>query len=75
MNWEFVFPKGHIEQGETSLQAASRECKEESGIDLKNAEYLGECSSYTYTFSAGHLKITNNSIFHTFGVNKIIKKI
>ncbi len=72
---EFVFPKGHIEIGETSLQAAVRECKEESGIDLSNAKYLGECSSYTYTFSAGHLKITNNSFFHTFGVNKIIKKI
>ena len=72
---EFVFPKGHIEKGENSLQAAIRECKEESGIDLKNAKYLGECSSYTYSFSAGHLKITNNNFFHTFGVNKIEKRI
>ncbi len=74
-NNEYVFPKGHIEEGETSLMAAIRECKEESGIDLTNAKYLGECTSYDYTFSAGHLKITNNSFFHTFGVNQIDKKI
>ena len=72
---EFVFPKGHIEDGESSFDAAIRECKEESGINLKDAIYLGECTSYSYVFTAGHLKITNNSFFHTFGVNKIDKKI
>lgn len=72
---EFVFPKGHIEKGENSLQAAIRECFEESGVDLSNAEYLGECSSYDYTFSAGHLKIPNDDFYHTFGVNQIKKTI
>lgn len=74
-NNEYVFPKGHIEEGETSVIAAIRECKEESGVDLTNAKYLGECTSYDYTFSAGHLKITNNNFHHTFGVNQINKRI
>lgn len=72
---EFVFPKGHIEDGETSLDAAIRECYEESGVVLKDAKYLGECSSYSYVFSAGHLKITNDDFYHTFGTNEIHKKI
>lgn len=72
---EFVFPKGHIEDGETSLDAAIRECREESGIVLSKDFYLGECSSYSYVFSAGHLKITNDDFKQTFGVNRIKKKI
>lgn len=72
---EFVFPKGHIEDGESSFDAAIRECKEESGVDLSKAKYLGECSSYSYVFSAGHLKIPNNDFYETFGINQIRKKI
>ena len=34
------FPKGHVEPGETLLQAASRETREETGID---AELLEDC--------------------------------
>ena len=72
---EYVFPKGHIENGETSLDAAIRECREESGVNLSKSHYLGECSSYSYVFSAGHLKITNDDFHHTFCVNQIKKKI
>ena len=72
---EFVFPKGHIESGESSKDAAIRECFEESGVDLKNAKYYGECGEYSYTFSAGHLKITNDSFYKTFEVSKITKTI
>lgn len=31
----WVFPKGHAEEGESSQQAALRECKEETGLLLK----------------------------------------
>ena len=30
---------GHVEEGETPLQAVIREVKEETGLDLKSAEY------------------------------------
>ncbi len=43
-------PKGHIEKGETSEQAALRECAEETGIplgDLKAVEKLGDIK-YVY---------------------------
>ena len=72
---EFVFPKGHIEIGESSKDAAIRECLEESGVDLSNAKYYGECGTYSYTFSAGHLKVTNDSFHKTFEVSKITKTI
>ena len=72
---EFVFPKGHIEDGETSKDASIRECKEESGVDISNAKYYGECKQYCYTFSGGHLKIQNDDFYKTFGVNSITKNI
>ena len=30
------FPKGHIEEGETALEAAKRETKEETGLEIRN---------------------------------------
>lgn len=72
---EFVFPKGHIENGENSKDASIRECLEESGICIKNGKYYGECGDYSYTFSAGHLKIPNDDYYRTFGVNGITKNI
>lgn len=37
-HWDF--PKGHVEEGETEIQTAIREVKEETNIDVKvNGEY------------------------------------
>lgn len=72
---EYVFPKGHIESGENSKDASIRECFEESGISITNGKYFGKCGEYSYTFSAGHLKICNDDYFKTFGVNSITKNI
>lgn len=72
---EFVFPKGHIENGENSKDASIRECLEESGISIENGKYYGECGNYSYTFSGGHLKISNDDYYKTFGVNGITKNI
>lgn len=72
---EYVFPKGHIESGENSKDASIRECFEESGICITDGKYYGKCGEYSYTFSAGHLKITNDDYFKTFGVNSITKNI
>jgi 8-oxo-dGTP pyrophosphatase MutT (NUDIX family) len=39
---EWCIPKGHLEQDETSEQAALREVFEETGLDAKIIQHLGE---------------------------------
>jgi 8-oxo-dGTP pyrophosphatase MutT (NUDIX family) len=46
-NW--VLPKGHIESGETIIDAALREAREESGLQVKAGEPLGNVS-YLYSW-------------------------
>jgi 8-oxo-dGTP pyrophosphatase MutT (NUDIX family) len=38
---DWVFPKGHIEQGETVQETARREVREEAGVDATPGPYLG----------------------------------
>ncbi len=42
-----IFPKGHIESGESPAEAASRECIEEAGVE---GALLGEAGVVTYEF-------------------------
>jgi len=44
----WVLPKGHLEEGETVAQAATREAREESGLTVGEIEPLGEIS-YVYS--------------------------
>lgn len=44
----WVLPKGHVEAGETVMQAAMREAREESGLTVGAIEPLGEIS-YVYS--------------------------
>lgn len=44
----WIFPKGHVEKGETSEEAALREVKEETGIEAKIIQKIGE-TQYFYT--------------------------
>jgi len=37
----WVFPKGHLEAGETAQDAARREVREETGLDVAIDDYLG----------------------------------
>ena len=45
---EWCIPKGHLEPGETSEQAAQREVFEETGLKADISKYLGEVN---YTFN------------------------
>jgi 8-oxo-dGTP pyrophosphatase MutT (NUDIX family) len=45
----WVLPKGHVEPGETVLDAAIRESTEESGLEVKPGEPLGDVS-YVYSW-------------------------
>lgn len=72
---EWVFPKGHIEVGETSKQAAMRECFEESGVNLSSAEYLGEVDGYTYSFNGSFFRISDADFYNIFGASIVKKKI
>jgi 8-oxo-dGTP pyrophosphatase MutT (NUDIX family) len=39
---KLVFPKGTVESGETALEAAVRECREETGMFMRPVCYLGD---------------------------------
>jgi diadenosine hexaphosphate hydrolase (ATP-forming) len=55
-NGVWLFPKGHIDPGETAPIAAIREVEEESGLKARILEPLGE-TTYTFTENgAEHFK-------------------
>jgi len=51
-NW--IFPKGHIEDGESRKDAAVREAREEAGVDGKVA---GRAGSMSFTFGDNRYRV------------------
>ncbi len=37
---EYAFPGGHLEFGESFVECAKRECREEAGIEIKNIRFV-----------------------------------
>ena len=44
-------PKGHVERGETVLDAAIRECMEETDVELTAQDAVRELPPYSYGFT------------------------
>ncbi|MCL2860147.1 MAG: NUDIX domain-containing protein [Oscillospiraceae bacterium] len=62
----WVFPKGHVEEGETDRDAAIRELKEETGIELHPRQCLGKVHEFGFPFERkGVYKQINVFLFKT----------
>jgi 8-oxo-dGTP pyrophosphatase MutT (NUDIX family) len=58
-----ALPKGHIDPGETELEAAEREVREETGVDV---EPLGELGEARYWYRRDSQTIPKSVIFFLF---------
>ncbi len=59
-----ALPKGHIDEGETPLQAAIREVREEAGVVVEHLADLGEVR---YWYTRGGRRISKAVAFFLFG--------
>ncbi len=57
-------PKGHLDPGESPLQAAMREVREEAGVEV---EPLGELGEARYIYTRGGRPVRKRVVFHLFG--------
>ncbi len=55
-------PKGHVEENETSLQAAIRECFEETNIIIEEQNLVKELIPYSYEFLTSSNKLIRKTL-------------
>jgi 8-oxo-dGTP pyrophosphatase MutT (NUDIX family) len=56
-------PKGHLDPGETALQAAMREVREETGVEVELVQELGEVR---YWYRRGGRAVPKTVVFYLF---------
>ncbi len=61
----WVLPKGRVEEGESSKDAALREVKEETGIEAK---VVGEAGTIYYSFYDNDKKYNKKVVWYTMNV-------
>lgn len=66
-------PKGHVEKGENIVATAMRECKEETGVTLNNADFVREGNPFEINFVNHKNEIVKKTICPV--LFKIKKKI
>ena len=59
----WALPKGHLDGDETPLEAATREVREETGVDAEPLEELGEIH---YTYERGGREVFKRVVFYLF---------
>lgn len=64
---EWVFPKGHLEAGETAEQAAVREVHEETGLHARVVRALGSIDYQFLTDGRRVLKTVHHYLLETTG--------
>ena len=64
------FPKGHLEEGETPIQAAIREVQEETGFIVVIGESLKPISETKYTYSWKNVKINKTVWYYKMTIVK-----
>jgi 8-oxo-dGTP pyrophosphatase MutT (NUDIX family) len=58
-----ALPKGHLDEGETAAQAATREVREETGV---TAELLGELGEVRYWYVRDRRRVAKSVFFFLF---------
>lgn len=75
---QIAFPGGRLEPGETTLQAALRETREEIGIDASQAHVVTELSAHRVISSSSHIvphvvRLTDDPI--GFSLNAEVERV